>query len=684
MSGGGAAEPRSGDRSPRLETALFCLALLVYVASRFAGLTRFPVFFFTDEAIQANLAGELIENNFRDHTGTLLPPYFLNDQRWAVSLSVYVHLLPVWLFGKSVTAVRATSVAVTLLGVAAVSLMLRVALRNRAWWSAPLIFAVMPVFFLHARTGFETVMMASFYACFLCAYLLYRYRSPGYLLLALLFGAATFYSYTAGQGLMLVTGVLLLFSDLRHHLRQKPKWIAAAALSAVLLAAPYVRYRKLHPGVVREQLLVLNSYWIQPLPLSAKLERFGRTYLAGFDPRYWFRPNEKEFIRHRMKDMPYFPYAFAPLVALGIGVCVARFRGSSAHRAVLFSPLGVPFAGAAAEIQILRLLAMVVPVALFVAVGLDQLLAWVRRWIPPAPAALACAAAFTAAATRLTAVTLAEGPTWYRDYGLYGMQYGAPQVFRAIREELARSPAARILLSHTWANNPNQFATFFLDAREQERVFFTDIRGHLMSRRPIRENDVFVVTAPDLETAQSSGKLLFSPPERGIPYPDGSPGFFFVRARYVPEIDAIFAAEKEARSRLVEERVALRDETLTIRHSTLDMGALSAIFDGRSDTLVRGLEANPFVLDIAFERPRPVRRIRADIGRMDNVLVMVEVTPVSGEPSRADVHFRYSDAMPRFEHTLPERLAAQKVRLEIRDMNTAEGAHIHVFELALE
>jgi hypothetical protein len=670
--------------TPRLETWLFLFGLAVYAATRLIGLTRFPIFFFTDEAIQANLAGQLLENGFRDHTGTLLPPYFLNDQRWAVSLSVYVHLLPVWLFGKSVIAVRATSVAVTILGVAATALLLRIGPRARFWWTAPLIYAVMPLFFLHARTGFETVMMASLYACFLCAYVLYRYLSSWYVLPALLFGAATFYAYTAGQGLMLVTGLALFFSDLRYHFRQKAKVIAAAALLAVLLAVPYVRYRRLHPGVVSDQLRVLNSYWIQPLPLSEKLERFGATYLSGFDPRYWFQPNQEEYVRHRMKGMPYFPYAFVPLLVIGVGVCLYRFRDSPAHRMILISPLGVPFAGAAAEIQILRLMAMVVPVALFVALGVGQIYRWARRWLPYAPAAIACAAAFTAGAVQLTRVTLAEGPTWYPDYGLYGMQYGAPQVFRAVREELARSPQRRILLSHTWANNPNEFLSFFLTPAERKRVTFTDIRGYVLWKRPIEENEVFVVTASELEEARKSGKLVFGAPERVIPYPDGRPGFLFLRGRYVDDIDAIFAAEKVARARLVEAPAVLAGEPLTVRHSTLDMGAVSSLFDGREETLIRGLEANPFVLELLFPKPRPLRRISADLGRMDNVAIAVEATPRGGSPVRYEATYRWSAETPRFELALPERVVAEKLRLEFRDLNSPEITHIHVFELGLE
>ncbi|MFN2386689.1 MAG: ArnT family glycosyltransferase [Thermoanaerobaculia bacterium] len=673
---------------PRLETWLFLFALAVYAATRLVGLPQFPIFFFTDEAIQANLAAQLLENSGRDHTGTFLPPYFLNDQRWALSLSVYVHVLPVALFGKSIAAVRGTSVAVTILGVIATSLLLRHVLRNRFWWAAPLIFAVMPVFFLHSRTGFEAVMMASFYACFLWAYLLYRYRSPRYILVALLFGAATFYAYTAGQGLMLVTGVLLLFSDGRYHARQSPRLIAAAALLALLLATPYVRYRRLHPGVVKEQLAVLDSYWIKPLPLSEKLGQFGRAYLEGLDPRYWFLPNERELMRHRMKDMPYVPLVFAPLTALGIAVCVARFRRSPAHRAILFSPLGVPFAAAAANIQILRLLAMVVPVALFVAIGGDALFEWVRRRVRRqlsfAPVALACAAALSTGAARLTAVALNEGPTWYRLYGLYGMQYGAPQLFRAIREELSGSSRWRLIVTPTWANYPNRFAEFFLTPAERDRVAFDSLEGYATFKQPIEADGLFVVTQPELEEAMATGKFVLSPPERVVPYPDGTPGFLFVRVRYVKDIDAILAAEKAARARLVEASALFNGERVTVRHSMLDMGSVQDIVDGREQTLIRGIEANPFVVEIAFPRPRRVQVVRATLAHMKNALVAVEATGAGGDRVRSEAPYRSASGPPRFELILPRPVTAARLRLEIRDLTVGEPTHVHLYEIELQ
>ena len=72
--------------SDRLGRWLFWSGLAVYAATRFVHLPDFPIFFFTDEAVQANAAHSLYTHHFRDAAGMFLPPYFLNDVRWAMSM----------------------------------------------------------------------------------------------------------------------------------------------------------------------------------------------------------------------------------------------------------------------------------------------------------------------------------------------------------------------------------------------------------------------------------------------------------------------------------------------------------------------------------------------------------------------------------------------------------------------
>ncbi|NTU81600.1 MAG: DUF104 domain-containing protein [Chloroflexales bacterium] len=671
-------------RLTRAELALLAAGLAFYALTRLVGLAAFPIYFFCDEAIQTTLARELLDSGLRDVNGVLLPPYFRNAEKWNLSLSVYIHALSVALFGQSVALTRGTSVAVSILGVAAVALTLRLVFRSGSWWVAPFALAAMPAWFLHSRTAFETTMMVSFYACFLCCYLLYRTRGPRWLLPALVFGAMTFYSYANGQGVMLVSGVLLLLCDLPYHLRQGWRVWALGAGALALLAVPLLRFRLLQPDAYAEQLRLLGSSWVSPLPLAAKLGTFGANYLQGLSPTYWFLYNTVDLERHRMRGMGHLGLWLAPFVLLGLVVCLRRLA-SPAHRAVLVAVLAAPFSAALVAIAITRTLAMVVPAAILAVLGLDQVAAWAgprlrQRWV-----AAAAAAALAVICLTVTRAALVEGPTWFSDYGMGGMQYGARQLFaESIPEELARSPGTTLLVSPTWANNPNVFLPFFLTPAQSERVQLINIDAFTTSKLeldPARQ--LFVMPQDEYARANESGKFVLQPPERIISYPDGRPGFYFVRMAYVPNIDELFAADRAARARLVEDEATIGGQAARVAHSLLDMGQVANLFDGDPKTLARGAEANPFVLQLSFAEPRALSGVTLTTASMNFELTM-RATPVDGEDAVAGATFVDLPPDPTVRLDLPGGpRQVRELRLEIHQLNVPEVAHVHVRELEL-
>ncbi len=663
----------------RIDLILLLLGVLIYGVTRFTGLAMFPIYFFCDEAIQANLAGDLLRNGFRDASGTLLPPYFLNAEKWNLSLSVYIHTLGVALLGKSVEVTRGVSVIVSMLGIVAVALTLKLIFENRFWWLSALVLTAIPAWFLHSRTAFETVMMVAFYACFLCCYLLYRYWSPRYLFAALIFGGATFYSYANGQGVMLISGVLLLLSDLRYHLSQRRGIMIGALLLIALLAVPFVRFRFLQPEAIEGQLQALYSYWVQPIPLSEKLITFGQTYLMGLSPTYWFLPNDIDLSRHMMKGMGHAPLLLLPFVLIGLGVCIREWR-SPAHRVVLIAILAAPFSAALVAVAITRVLAMVVPLTLLACIGLNQVYIWLRRWVAYVPFAVTSALVLTLFSFAMLRSALIDGPTWYTNYGLGGMQYGAEQLFaEAIPEELAKSPETRLLVSPTWANNPNSFLEFFLSPAQRSRIEMLNIDAFSVARRDLSLNQLFVMPDYEYKEAQQSGKFIIQAPERIIPYPDGRPGFYFVRMEYVPNIDEIFAADRAARQQLRETSATLNGQTVMVRHSLLDMGGIGDLFDTNPNTLIRGFEANPLVLEFNFSTPQSISAIGLTVGTMD-FEVSIEATPSDGSPPRSyTTSYVGQPPDPAVEYTLPDgTLTVTKLRLAIRNLNEGEVAHIHV------
>ena len=175
-------------RRPSLDTVLFIGVALVFLITRLIALDRWPIYFFTDEAVNAVRASELLSHGLRDNAGIFLPTYFENEFYLSLSTSVYAQVIPVALFGFSVFVTRATVVVISLSGTLAVGLILRDILKLRFWWIGPLLLCITPAWFLHTRTAFENPIWVACYAWFVYFYLCYRTRQPRHLITAIVFG----------------------------------------------------------------------------------------------------------------------------------------------------------------------------------------------------------------------------------------------------------------------------------------------------------------------------------------------------------------------------------------------------------------------------------------------------------------------------------------------------------------
>lgn len=726
------AEPLQPTTTPtrraRAGLALFVAAMLIYAATRLVGLADYPIYFFSDEAIQAVAAADLIRDDFRNSDGLLWPPYFKNYAVWNLSLSVYLQLLPVRLFGMSIYVTRLVSVWVGMMGVAAVAATLRNVFRARGWYLSVLVLATTPAWFLHSRTAFETAEMVAFYALFILCYLLYRGGRAGYIFPALVFAAAAFYSYSNGQAIIGLLALALAVVDAPYHWRQiratsdgrrvrNPAddrvWNFASRISpvvlflalVVLLALPYVRFRMNYPTDLAYHLRSLNSYWFNDTTPAEKLGEFADRYLYGLSPRYWFRPNDHDLMRHRM--LGYYGHMrpeFLPLVVLGLVVAVGGLLPGSggarraSYRVVLLALLAAPVGAALVDIAITRVLSAVVPATLLIGIGID----WVLRWVAAfgageqgsngagekggrrsAAVSMALFALLALMSLGLLRLALDEGPTWFTDYTMGGMQYGAGQLFPIIEEQLAADPNTRVMLSPDWANGTDMFPRFFLSAEQQARVQTLNVDAFISEKRELTPDMLFVMLPGEVDRARASGKFAAVDVLDTIPYPDGRPGFLMARLTYWPDVDAVFAAELEALRQPVTESIALDGGDVTVTHTRFEAGSLPDLFDGDTFTLVRHISANPVVYEIAFDAPRPVGGLALDLGTMDAGVTVTLVSP-AGEAVAYEQAFRGLGPDPHVAMVFdrgPESVAA--MRLELRDLNAGEDVKIHVREIGL-
>jgi hypothetical protein len=682
----------------------FCASLSIYLLVRFIGLLDYPIYFFTDEAIQAVSAADLVQNKFYGPEKIFLPTYFKNGTFYNLCLSVYAQIIPYMLWGKSIFITRATSVIITLIAATTIPLALKKIYKIRYWWVGVLILSALPAWFLHSRTAFETVLFTSFYAGFLSSYLFYRKVSSKYLFLTIVLAACAFYSYSPGQVIILLTSLGLLFSDASYHWHQR-KAIAIGLPLVVILAIPYLRFITMQSSAPFNQLRDLNSYWMQPLPLFEKLSKYAGEYIFGLNPAYWFIPNKHDLPRHLMDGYGHLSVISLPFFLIGLIYAFQKVRFSE-YRALMIALLTVPAGSALVGIGITRVLVFIVPSVFMISIGFSGMVEWLENptnWgermqrmcagrsmpkiMKPRPALIHLVLFLILGLLNVFILrdSLTNGPLWFSDFGLYGMQYGARQVFKETVPDLLRQyPDKNIFISSIWANGADVFVRFFLDPEQQKRVQMGSVEAWMFEKRDDIREMVFVITPEEFEQVLEGEKLQITQIDKIIPYPDTRPGFYIVHMDYVEGVEKIFATEEEERQKLIWERVALVGQVVSINYSQIDSGQLVDAMDGDPHTLIRGLEANPFVLEYVFKDPVSFQGLTADFGSMDFEIAIFISSQNENEDIKLIKTYRNMPNDPHIEWRFANAYAdVSKIRVEVTSLSEPEKAKIHIRDIQL-
>jgi hypothetical protein len=675
-------------RLKSLDNSLFALALALFLLTRLIGLENFPIYFFTDEAIQTVQAADFVHHGLQGPNGEWFPTYFQNGTYYNLSTSVYVQTIPYLLFGFSEFATRATSVLIAFSGMIAIGLILKRVFKIKFWWIGVLLLSITPAWFLHSRTAFETAEAVALYAWFLYFYLRYRYGRPRNLYGALLFGALTFYTYSPAQAIVVVTGLLLLLSDLRYHvqtLRVNRRVLLLSSILAIVLVLPYVRFQSQHPTEPFLHLRTLDSY-LTDVSLTAgdKLNRFIQTYADSLSPAYWYTPdNQRDLFRHTMKGYGHILLITLPFALLGLALALRRIKASM-YRLILIALFVTPLGTALVQVQVYRALTFVIPVGLLTAIGLASILTWLTRRVAYRWLAIGSFVVLGTINVGMLNDALTNGPTWYNDYGLGGMQWGARQVFSAVEDYLQREPQTYIVVSPTWANGTDVLLRFFID--NDPRVWMGNIDAYKTTQLNLNDNVLFVMTPDEYQRTIDDPKFTnvqqVQPP---LKYPDGRDGFYFVKLAYSDQAASIFAAEEAARKQPVEEDYVLDGQTVHTVHSRFDVGQVNDLFDRDTYTLVRTEVDNPFFIEITFPQPRQFTGLTLTTGTMDFTVTVKLYADANAQPAIFTQKFVGLPPDPTVNLNFdPVPVPATRIRIEVKDVNAPSEAKLHIREIVFK
>lgn len=169
-----------------------------------------------------------------------------------------------------------------------------------------------------------------------------------------------------------------------------------------------------------------------------------------------------------------------------------------------------------------------------------------------------------------------------------------------------------------------------------------------------------------------------------INYPDGRPGFYFVRLEYVENIEQILEKEEEERQELQIDEVILDGDRIKVRYPLLDMGKIEDLWDGDERSVARTYEANPFVIELTFPEPREMNGVSLVVGDTD-VRIDANLYPAEGvQPEQITSELSGSVQEPKVYFEFGEPKHVKVLVLEVRDLLQGEPAHVHLWEIQFD
>jgi hypothetical protein len=228
-------------------------------------------------------------------------------------------------------------------------------------------------------------------------------------------------------------------------------------------------------------------------------------------------------------------------------------------------------------------------------------------------------------------------------------------------------------------------ARFFLG--DPSSIQIGSVRGHITQKLPLDENTLFIMTPQEFDIVRASNKLTDIQTETIIPYPDGNPGFYFIRLRYVDTIDAIFAAEDAVRQALQGSVVTIDGQQVDLRYSYLDSEfqakSMALVFDNDPYTVAKTFGINPFKLEMTFPSARTLNGFSIIIGSA-KVQITLKCYQVPGaQPFEYVFEGQGTKNQPELSFELPTPTRVQVLQIEVLDPFSNAQAKIHIWELKL-
>lgn len=150
-------------------------------------------------------------------------------------------------------------------------------------------------------------------------------------------------------------------------------------------------------------------------------------------------------------------------------------------------------------------------------------------------------------------------------------------------------------------------------------------------------------------------------------------------------INDTFNPEQGLLADLMSDDIKVGNETFRLVHSPLDIGQAKDAFDHNLDTLMRGRDANPFIMDFEFQQPEAIKGFIMDMGRMDFYVRVKVYEPGGKEPIEYQGEYHQQPPIPHVDMDFVSGPAeVQRIYIEIEQIDPPEEVHVHIREVVFK
>lgn len=592
------------------------IAILVYLLSVSNNLVNFPGYFFCDEAVHA-VDAERIMQTGRDIHNERYPLFFRGLGDFALSLSVYLQIPFIKLLGVNEFAVRIRTATFSFLGVLSVFFFINIFISKRWAWLSFIFFGLSPIWLLHSRTGFEYIVAATFYLLFLTFYTL-TFSSPTkswFLIPASISAAACFYSYTPARGWILSSLSLLFFINIFAHLKYK-KRLLFGIISVLFLLSPYIYFHYNNPQYATKRLKALGFSFNRENISSITKHTFSN-YYKTISPFYWFSwegSKADEVERHLVPPKPAIPRWMLFFTIIGFIYLLVDFKKIE-NRSVLAFFLASPFPAILVEVNHQRSIStgtMYIVISLIGASVCLKLLdkinnsKTVNPILPYVVLGISIWQNFN-----LQQYIKSDVYKHYNDYGFYGLQFGAKELFSWIKEN--HSEYEQINIVQGTFNASFIFSKFYLSDKIRRKVQEPFLKSIYQKRVELSPKIVWILRPEKLRELEALSCPMQFEKISTIYTPIGTSSFLIGYFLYQNDFDNWLIKYNKRIYRKYKRELLVDNELISIEYPPLDHSKIENLFDKNMNSIIKVAEINPSTFSIHFSKYKQLENIQVTL-----------------------------------------------------------------------